>query len=178
MSPENQDNEMAHKEFFEKAFTTAGEWTRFADPKALGVAVFLSFGAADLLNNAEQLYYGFSRDNSLLQWITTASFLAACLFGVLTVICVSLALFPRLKPKGPESLFYFGSIAKITDPEEYEQKVRAMEPQELESQIAHQAWNVAKTAAMKHKWTKYAYSSLLIFLACWVVGRIAMSFVQ
>jgi hypothetical protein len=52
------DSGISHKEFFEKALTAAGEWARFADPKALGVAVFLSFGANDLLRNARRLFFG------------------------------------------------------------------------------------------------------------------------
>lgn len=177
MAPEGQDNGMSHKEFFEKALTAAGEWTRFADPKALGVAVFLSFGATDLSKNAGRLYYGFTK-NTPSEWTTTISFLGAFLFSILTVLCVSLALFPRLKPKGPDSLFFFGSIALISDPEQYEREVRKMGPQELENQIAYQAWNVANTAATKHKWTQRAYFSLLVFFAFWVAGRIALSFVQ
>jgi hypothetical protein len=177
MSSENQDSGMSHKEFLEKALTTAGEWARFADPKALGVAVFLSFGATDLLMNAGRLYYGFTK-NSSLEWTTTMCFLGALLIGVLTVLFVSLALFPRLKPKGPDSLFYFGSIAQMSGPEKYEQEVKKLRPQDLESQIAHQTWNVAKTAAAKHKWTQRAYFSLLVFVAFWVAGRIALSFIQ
>jgi hypothetical protein len=171
--PHENDTSTSYKEFYEDALTAAGEWVRYADPKALGVAVFLSFGTTDLLKNAGQLYYGFSKNNSVLEWITTVGFLVTCLFGVLTVLCVSLTLFPRPKPKGPRSLFYFGGIAQCNGPEEYEQEVREKKPQELETQIAHQAWNVAKIADTKHRWAKRAYYSLLLFLIFWVVTRVA-----
>jgi hypothetical protein len=177
MPHENEDASMSHKEFLEKALTGAGEWVRYADPKALGVAVFLTFGATDLLRNSERLYHGFTK-NSVPEWIMTLSLLGAFMFGITTVVCISLAVFPRLKPKGPRSLFYFGGIAQVTGPEEYEQEVRKMGPQELESQIAHQAWNVAKLAETKHRWSKRAYFSLLVSFAFWVAGRIALYFVQ
>ncbi len=173
MSHENDDTGITHKEFFEKALTTAGEWTRFADPKALGVAVFLSFGATDLLRYARQLFYGFSA-NSWLEWLTTVCFVGACLSALVTVIFVSSALFPRLQPKGPRSLFYFGGIAQFDDPDEYEQEVRKKTPQELESHMASQAWNVAKIADKKHRLTQRAYFSLLVFIAFWVVARLAL----
>ena len=145
MANENEDPGISHKEFFEKALTAAGEWTKFADPKALGVAVFLSFGATDLLRYAGQLYYGFS-DNSESEWLTTVCLLGALLLAVLTLFFVTRALFPRLEPEGPRSLYYFGCIAQFEDPEEYERVVKEKTPQELESHIASQAWNVAKVA--------------------------------
>lgn len=173
---QNKDNPgLSHKEFFEKALTAAGEWTRFADPKVLGVAVFLSFGVTDLLRHARELYHGLSSVGRL-EWLTTACFLGACLFALTTVVLVSLSLFPRLKPKGPMSLFFFGGIAQFDEPEEYERKVRSKTPQELESQIAYQAWNVAKTANTKHRWTRLAYFSLLVFLTFWVLARVALAF--
>lgn len=168
---------MTHNEFFEKALTAAGEWTRFADPKALGVAVFLSFGVNDLMRNASRLFFGFT-ENSGLEWLTTVCFIGACLLGLSTVVCISLALFPRLEPKGPNSLLFFGDIAQFNDPEEYECEVRDKTSQELDSRIASQAWDVAKTAATKHWWTQMAYLSLLVFLFFWVIGRVALSFVN
>ena len=175
MANKNENGGISHKEFFEKALTAAGEWTRYADPKVIGVAAFLSFGVTDLLSNAEQLYYGLS-DNSRLEWLTTVCFLGGCLFAALSVLSITLALFPRLKPKGPRSLYYFGGIAEFNDPNEYEQVVRQQTPQELESHIAGQAWNVAKLAYTKHRWTRLAYVCLLVFLTFWAVARVALSF--
>jgi uncharacterized membrane protein len=182
MPPEHDGTGISHKEFFEKALTAAGEWTRFADPKALGVAVFLSFGANDLIRNARRLFFGvpvfgFPEDGTWPEWWVSVAFLGACLFGVLTVVFVSAALFPRLTPKGPDSLFFFGSIAQIKDPAEYEQQVRAKSPQDLESQIAIQVWNIAKTANKKHRMTQWAYRCLIVFFICWVVARVAVSFI-
>ncbi len=177
MANNNEDSGISHKEFFEKALTSAGERTRFADPKALGVAVFLSFGATDLLRNAGHLNYGLS-DNSYLEWLTMLCLLGAFLSALATVFCVTWALFPRMKPKGPRSLFYFGGIAQFNNPYEYQQEVREKTPQELESHIANQAWNVAKTADTKHRWTRRAYFSLLLFLIFWVVARVASFYVS
>lgn len=139
--------------------------------------MFLGFGATDLLRNAGQLNYGLS-DNSCLEWLTTLCLLGACVSALATTFCVTWALFPRLKPTGPRSLYYFGGIAQFNSPNEYEQKVREKTPQELESHIAKQAWNVAKTADAKHRWTLRAYFSLLLFLIFWVVGRVALFYVS
>lgn len=170
MANENEDPSISHKEFFEKALTAAGEWTRFADPKALGVAVFLGFGATDLLKYIGQLYYGF--------WLTIVCLLGALLLAVLTLFFVTRALFPRLEPEGPRSLYYFGGIAQFEDPEEYERVVKEKTPQELESHIASQARNVAKVANAKHQRTQWAYRCLLEFLALWAVGRVALYLVS
>jgi hypothetical protein len=182
MSPEHNDAGISHKEFFEKSLTAAGEWTRFADPKALGVAVSLSFGANDLIRNAQDLFFGFPvlnfpKSGSGLEWWMSVAFLGACVFGVLTVGFVSAALFPRRKPKGPESLFYFGGIARIKDAQEYERQVREKTPQQLESQIAIQAWNLARTANKKHRMTQWAYVWLVLFFVCWVAAHVMLSFV-
>jgi len=182
VSSENEQGGVSHKEFFENALTAAGEWTRYADPKALGVAVFLSFGASDLIRQARRLFFGFPildfpEEGTWLEWWVSAAFLGACLFATLTLLFVSLALFPRLTPKGPDSLFYFGSVAQRKNPREYEKQVRAKSPEELESQIASQAWNVARTADKKHRMTRWAYSFLIAFFICWVVARMLSSFV-
>ncbi len=174
MSQIKNNEGITHKEFFEKALTSAGEWTRFADPKVLGVAVFLSFGVTDLLRHAGDLYHGLSSVGAL-EWVTTVCFMGACLCALTTVMLVSGALFPRFKPKGPKSLLFFGSVAEFDEPEEYEREVKNKTPQELEKQIAHQAWNVARTANTKYRWTWWAYFSLLAFLAFWVVARLALS---
>ncbi len=98
MANKNEDPGISHKEFFEKALTAAGEWTRYADPKVTGVAAFLSFGVTDLLRNAGQLFHGLS-DNTFSEWLTTTCFLGACLFAALSILFITLALFPRLNPK-------------------------------------------------------------------------------
>jgi Family of unknown function (DUF5706) len=182
MTSESEESGISHKEFFDKALTAAGEWTRYADPKALGVAVFLSFGANDLIRHVRRLFFGFPvvdfpKGGTWLEWWVSVAFLGACLLAALTVIFVSAALFPRLTPKGPASLFYFGSVAQSKDPKEYEQQVRAKTSEELESQIASQVWNVARTADKKHRMTRWAYIFLIAFFICWVIARVLSSFV-
>lgn len=168
---------MSHEEFFQKALTAAGEWTRFADPKALGVVVFLSFGAADLVQNANQVFFGFAK-NGFLEWFSTISFMVACIIALVTVFFVSFALFPRLEPKGEPSLFFFGGIARFEEPSEYEQEVKSKTLQELESDFANQAWNVSKVAVKKHRLTQLAYICVVLFLVLWTTTRVVASFVS
>jgi hypothetical protein len=47
---------MTHHAFLDKAYTAASDWARFADPKVLGVFVFLGLGAANLVARAAQLW--------------------------------------------------------------------------------------------------------------------------
>ena len=138
MANKAEDPSISYKEFFEKALTAAGDWARYVDPKVIGVAAFLGFGVIDLLDNAEQLYYGFSA-NGRSEWLTTTCFLGACLFAAISILSIAFALVPRLNPKGPPSLYFFGGIATFKDANEYEQEVRQQTPRELESHIACQA---------------------------------------
>jgi hypothetical protein len=59
----------------------------------------------------------------------------------------------------------------------YEQEVKSKSQQELESEIATQAWQVARIAATKHQWSQYAYVCVILFLVCWAASRISLSFV-
>ena len=165
----------------QRALTAAGEWTRFADPKALGVFVFLSLGVADLVKRATELLYAYKAQN-FAGCLGIGSFFLACIFAVATVVLASVALFPRLEPKRQRnerpSLFYFDGIAKFESPTAYEQAVKSKTEQELESEIASQAWEVARVASAKHRRTQLAYICVLAFLVCWVVARVGLSFIS
>ena len=165
----------------QKALTAAGEWTRFADPKALGVFVFLGLGVADLAKRASELLYAY-KAQSFVGWLGTGGFFLACIFAIATVVLASVALFPRLEPKRRRnekpSLFYFDGIAKFESPTAYEQAVKSKTEQELESEIANQAWEVARIASTKHRRTQLAYIYVIAFLVGWVVARVGLSIVS
>ena len=91
--------ELTHKEFLEKALVASGEWSRFADPKVLGVFIFLGLGMANLIEVAGNLWDGKDAEN-VAGWMATGGFAAACLLAVLAVLFASLALFPQLQPGG------------------------------------------------------------------------------
>lgn len=168
-----------HAKFFEKALTAAGEWARFADPKLIGVLALLGLGLANIVSRAGQLWDAHEQ-GWVWGWLAAAAFLAAGVFATLTVIFASLGLFPRTKRKheSEPSTFFFAGIASFETPEAYEKAVHAKSEEQLESDIAHQAWEVATVAARKHFWAKHSYRAVIAFLGAWVVARVALSFVS
>ena len=167
----------SHREFFERALTAAGEWTRFADPKLFGVLVFLGLGVTDVVGRAGPLWQAHD-DGSCWGWVTTASFAVACVLAAGVVVAASLGLFPRTKRKAPHrsSLFFFAGIANHDSPDAYEGAVRKLSERDMESDIAHQAWEVSRVAQAKHYWAKVSYKAVIAFLAAWALARIALSF--
>lgn len=174
------DDARPHTQFLEKALSAAAEWTRFADPKLIGVLALLGLGLASIVSKAGQLWDAHEQ-GWVWGWLAAGGFVAACLFAALTVISASLGLFPRTKHKAKRvepSLFYFAGVATIGTPEEYERRVRAKTQDELDSELAHQVWEVACVATKKHFWARWAYRMVILFLVAWVIARVALSFVS
>jgi Pycsar effector protein len=172
---------LSHGDFLQRALGAASEWTRFQDPKVLAVFIFLGLGAADLADHAWALVHARDEGN-FGGWVATVAFFVGCGFAVVTVVFASFALFPRLIPQrresnGPSSLYFFGGIASFDNPEAYEQAVREKTEAELEAEIARQAWELSRIALGKGEWARRAYVSVILFLAAWAAGRIALSFI-
>jgi len=173
--------QVTHREFFEKVLTAAGEWSRFADPKVLGVFVFLGLGVSNLIKVADKLWEA-HHDHNVGGWLATGGFVAACAFAVLAVLFASIALFPQLRPggkkgkAGAKSVFFFDHVAGFDSAADYERAVLKKSPNELRSDIASQTWAVARVAANKHRWARKAYVFAVLFLVAWATARIALSF--
>jgi hypothetical protein len=170
-----------HREFFEKTLTAAGEWSRFADPKVLGVFVFLGLGLSNLLKVSDQLWEA-HHEHNVGGWLATGGFVAAGVFAGLAVLFASVALFPQLRPGGKkrnlgaQSLFFFNHVAEFDSAQEYEQAVLKKSADELRSDVASQAWAVARVATNKHRRARKAYVFAVLFLVAWATARIALSF--
>lgn len=177
--PPHSEAGTPHGKFFEKALTAAGEWARFADPKLFGVLVFLGLGVSDLVKRAGPLWHAHG-DESCWGWVATISFTAACALAAVVVATASFGLFPRTERKAPQrpSLFFFAGIAEHDTPEAYERAVRGLNETEMESHVAHQAWEVSKVAQVKHQWAKVSYKAVLAFLTAWAIARTGLSFVE
>jgi hypothetical protein len=174
-----EKNVRVHAAFFEKALASASEWTRFADPKLIGVLALLGLGLANIVSQASPLWA--HEEGWVWGWLAAGGFVSACGFAVLTVAFASLGLFPRTKRKAKDSepsLYFFAGIGSIKTPGEYERLVRNKSAQELESAIAHQAWEVSRIATKKHFWARWAYRAAILFLVAWTVARVALSFVN
>lgn len=167
----------SHTAFFDKTLATASEWTRFADPKLIGVLALLGLGLANIVSRAGALWDAHD-EGWVWGWLAAGSFIGAGLFAALTVVFASLGLFPRTKRlhSGEPSLLFFAGVASFKTPNDYEQAVRGKSDDELESELAHQAWEVASVATKKHFWAKWAYRAVVLFLIAWVVARVALSF--
>lgn len=174
-------NELNHEEFLQKALVAAGEWTRFADAKVLGVFVFLGLGMADLVKVAGSLWDAKDEGN-LAGWVATGGFALACGLAVVVVVLASFALFPQLQPGGRKgkkdasSLFFFAHIAAYERPEDYERAVLRRTAQELRSDVAGQTWAISQVAARKHRFAQKAYVCVVLFLVAWAGARIGLSF--
>lgn len=167
-------------DYFDRVLGAAGEWARYSDPKALAVLVFLGLGLTDLLSKSSKLQAAHEIGGF---WAHTATiaFWLGLLLVVITVAAVSAAVFPRLgrdpfqSRKQAKSLFFFRGVAEYKSGSEYEAAVRSRTSQQLESEIAHQAYEVSKVASTKHKWTQRAYVAVLFFLTSWAISRLAFS---
>jgi hypothetical protein len=99
------------------------------------------------------------------------------------VLFATFVLFPKLQPGGkkpPErqgSLFYFGDVARFDTAKAYADEVRKRSGDELLDDLAGQVWAVAEVAANKHYWAQRSYLTAVVFLACWALARVALSFV-
>jgi Family of unknown function (DUF5706) len=170
------DEEPARLDFVQRALASGADWARFADPKLLGVFVFLGLGVTDLVQYAQRLWDAHDR-HSAAGWLATVSFLAAAALAVLTVTCATFGLFPRVTPAGRRrSLFFFGGIATFGSAREYGEAVRACSRGDLETELLDQAWEIARVARHKLEWARKAYLAVVAFLAAWAVARIALSF--
>jgi hypothetical protein len=168
--------EEAELDFFEKALADAGQWTRFADSKAIAALVILGLALANLLSVADSLVHA-HRAGTVWGWLATIAFWVALGFAASAVASVAGSLFPRVKPHAPSSqpVYFFAHVAAFASPEDYEHSVRGRSARELESAVASQAWEVARVAASKHRLAKAALACALAFLGCWAVARLGLS---
>jgi hypothetical protein len=176
-SPERQAGEQApppSELFIYRSLQASSEWSRFADPKLLGVIVLLGLGLNGLLGNAGALADA-HRTGTVWGWMATLFLWIGLGLAAVTVLAVSMGLFPRLKSRGIEqSLFFFGGIAKYDTASQYEDAVRKLTEAGLQQELARQAWEVAVVAAVKHRWARRAYWCALLFLAAWAISMIGL----
>lgn len=211
MSPEREENpptgkagldgparplEITHRDFLERALSSAGEWTRYADPKALAVLLLLGLGFSDLIAHASRLVHPQriagakceligATGHGCSSFAATAFFVIACAIGLVVVGLVTHALFSRLTIKGllaaerddtlPRSRFFFGEVSRYGSQEAYFQAVRACSQQELLRDLAGQVYEVSKVGKEKHRATQRAYVAVMFFLFAWAAARIFLA---
>jgi hypothetical protein len=189
--------EISHREFVERALVAAGEWSRFADPKLLGVLVLLGLGAKDLIDHGGRSLHPHeaaharchliinAAGHSCAGLVATAGYVAAAALAGLTVLFLTHGLFSRLRMRGLlfgeraaspiHSLFYFGEIARHGSQEAYRVALKSKTEQQLFDDMAGQIYEVSKVAAEKHRSAQRAYMAVMAFLIVWAAARLALS---
>jgi hypothetical protein len=157
-----------HTQFLSEALTRFQQWIQFADAKAGAVLVILGLGVASLIDKAGNLSDAYRLPS---QWgdLATLLFWAACAAAAATVVCVSIALFPRVKP-GEPSLAYFGHVATMSS-KKFETEIGKLGQDELNHHLALQAWELARVAYTKYRWLKPSYWLVVLFLVLYVMAR-------
>jgi hypothetical protein len=137
------------------------------------VLVVLGFGIVDLFNHASKLTHAHALPSG---WgdVATTAYWFAIVAAVAAVAQLSRALFPRHRAE-QASLFYFGLAATFPTADEYARTLDAMSPDELERNLASQAWHLAGIAQEKFASTRRAYYALMLFFAFWGVARITLA---
>lgn len=187
-----------HRDFLERALTSASEWARFADPKLLGVLVLLGLGAKDLVDHAHRFLHPHEPATATCDVLflhasghscagigATVGGILAAAFAAATVVFLTHGLFPRLRMRGLlrgeqttgaiNSMFYFAEVARHGSQQAYRVAVKQKTEQELLDDIAGQVYEVSTIASSKHLSAQRAFALVLIFLVIWGAARIALS---
>jgi hypothetical protein len=173
--PEGSNGDTSSTELFVfRSLQASSEWLRFADPKLLGVLVLLGLGLSSLLGNAGALADA-HRSGAFWGWASTLCFWVSLALAAITVLAVSLGLFPRLKTRDKHrSLFYFGGIAEFKTAADYGDAVQALGKAGAQRELVRQAWQVAVIAAVKHRWARRGYWCAVLFLTSWGAAMVGL----
>jgi hypothetical protein len=163
--------------FVQSALRANAEWGRIADPKLFGVMLFLGLGLSNLLGGARALWDAHQRPTAL-GWFATAFFVVALIAAGIAVGWTAVGLYPRIErdsDDGP-SLYFFGGIAQHKTVERYREEMRSRTPRDLERDLEHQTWEMARVALRKHQCVRRAYQAAGLFLVAWASARAALFF--
>ncbi|WP_395344905.1 Pycsar system effector family protein [Variovorax sp. UC122_21] len=89
------------------------------------------------------------------------------LFGVVSLACAAMAVYPRVK--GPDSLFFFGKIAGYAQVDYVDTFIKASD-HALVSDLAIQVHINAKIALRKHEWVSKAMMVAFMSALPWLVA--------
>jgi hypothetical protein len=171
--PRNTQELSPQIDFLYRAVDSIQQSVQFADAKAGGVVLILSIGILDLFRNLRNFLD--ARDLSAgYGWTATIAALIATAFGILTVVQIARALFPRRRA-GLGSLFFFGEIAGFKTPVEYEDAVWRSPERELVRSMATTVWNLSGIAGEKYRHLRMAYACALLFAVFWAIARLGYS---
>lgn len=162
-----------HVDFVVDAQHRFQQWIQFADAKAGAVLVILGLGLADLISRSGSLSEAYKQTSC---WGTLASwsFWLACAAATMTVVTVSISLFPRLK-HDRESLGYFGDVGNYKSSAAYITALRKAPASDLFEMNASQVWQLGRIASLKLRLLRISYWFVVGFLALLVVARLSLA---
>lgn len=168
-SPELVDEQL---DFLEDAQRRFQSWIQLADAKAGAVLVILGLMATNLISKSDRLSRAVDAPSG---WGTVATwaFWLACVAAAVSVVLVSLALFPRTKAK-TKSLAFFANVATYKTAADYLDAVKKKDVAGLRKETANQVWELARVASWKFAFLKRAYFATLIFLVLAAAARVAL----
>jgi hypothetical protein len=157
-------------EFYYKSVERFADWLKYQDTKAAGAAALLGLGLVNLLENSKSLTTAYQQSPPGLGWVVTIAFWLAMPVALF-------ALFAIIRVFGPhviaheDSLYFWGTVAKYSDPSIYRKAVQETDPEDLVGQVGGQAWQLAAITAQKTRWVKVAYRAALSFAFLWISDR-------
>ena len=172
MSGEPPDLVEDHLEFLEDAQRRFQSWIQLADAKAGAVLVIIGLMATNLISKSDRL----SRAaDATSEWGTVAAwcFWGACLAAAVSVVLVSLALFPRTKAT-TKSLAFFANVSNYKNADAYLDAVKKKDAAGLRKETANQVWELSRVATWKFAFLKRSYAATVAFLILTAASRIAL----
>lgn len=162
------------EDYYDKTLDRFASWISHQDTKAAFALVVLGIASADLLERATPLADAHKQQSG---WgdLATWAFWLAVLAGALTVAFAWFTVVPRVKPASGRSVFFFGTVASYPTAAEYQASAKRLTDAQFEEDLAEQVWELARHAATKARFARYAYMAVFAFLLLWGCARVALS---
>lgn len=109
------------------------------------------------------------------QWISTVLFILGATFLLISAFLSIIVIMPQLaKHVGVEdkSMFYFEHISTFTDQNEFYSKFESSTAEEINKDIAHQAYVVSKIVVKKFRRVRWSLFFMIGYLVTFVFGLI------
>lgn len=172
MSGERPEQVKEQLAFLEDAQRRFQSWIQLADAKAGAVLVLIGLMATNLISKSDRLSRAVDSPSG---WgtVSTTCFWLACLTGAVSVVLVSLALFPRTRAS-TKSLGFFADVAAYETATDYLRALKQKDSAGLRVETANQVWELSRVARWKFTFLKRSYIAAIVFLVLVAAARIAL----
>ena len=101
-----------------------------------------------ILTGAVTLFAGFKED---LNEFLTGFLITIILTSVISTVYILIAITPQTKKATRDSLIFFGNVAEMSSKNEYLKKIKKIDDDEFEADLANQVQQVASIVNKKHE---------------------------